>query len=617
MHEVLAHAAALTCLVAALAAPGHALERAWLRGADLDGLRALARMALGSAVWMLALFALAAHGALRPGPVAALALAFVALAAVADRRWRVATRGEPLGLGFLAVAAVLTAPFWLRALDYSVAGDAGAYHLTLPRRYLAAEGFTPVPMSVYAIWPHATELLFALAMLVRDYALATALHTAFGVLALWAAYSACCAAGRSAAGWLAAPLALANPVFAFELGVAYVDLAYAFFFTAGVVFMARALRSPAADPGALALAGICGGTLAGHKLSGVLGAAAIGALALPRAISLVRAGHARAASGLALRFALPVVLLWLPWVARSAIATGNPVYPFLYDVFGGPDWNAALGTQLTEWLRGVGMGRAPLDYAQLPWRVLLEGGPDYAHFAGRVAPHWLVLVPLALALGWREPLVRSALAACGVYFALWATGSQQMRFLIPVLPLLALACALALDVAIGRFAPAEPQTLRRGLRVAACAVALAGALFATRPHYAAALAALRTLRVDPIERQAAAADPVVRWVHATLPRDAKLLLLDTNQTFFLEREALADSFFEVSQLADWLRDAETPQAVQARLVARGVSHVLRDRRRDWGIAWPPALLALLADEARATRRYRSPYGRVEVWELRR
>src|SRR5215831_2154855 len=271
MHEVLAHAAALGCLVAALALPGYALERAALRGADLDGLRVLARLALGIACWMLALFALAAAGALRPLPVAALALAFALAAAWARRRFGRA-RGEPLDAGFLAAAALATAPFWLAALGYRVGGDAATYHLSLPKRYLAAGGFTPIPISVYAIWPHATELLFAFAMLLRDYALGVALHTAFGALSLYAAFAACRAAGRPAAGWIAAPLALANPVFLFELGVAYVDLAYAFFFTAGVVFVARALRSRPADAGALALAGVCGGALAGIKLTGVVGA---------------------------------------------------------------------------------------------------------------------------------------------------------------------------------------------------------------------------------------------------------------------------------------------------------------------------------------------------------
>jgi hypothetical protein len=562
---------------------------------------------------MLALFALAAAGALRPLALAALALAFAVAAAWARHRFGGA-RGEPLDAGVLAAVALATAPFWLAALGYQVGGDAVTYHLSLPKRYLAAGGFTDVPISVYAIWPHATELLFALAMEMRDYTLAVALHTAFGALSLYAAFAACRAAGRPAAGWIAAPLALANPVFLFELGVAYVDLAYAFFFTAGVVFVARALRTRPADSGALALAGVCGGALAGIKLTGALGAAAIAAPALPRAVALLRGGESRRTALLAACFAAPAAALALPWLIRSAVATGNPVHPFLYGVFGGPDWSDALAAQFARWQRGIGMGRAPIDYALLPVRVLLEGGPDYAHFGGRMGPHWLALVPLACALGWREPLVRAALGASAVYFAAWALGSQQMRFLIPLVPVLALACAFALDAAIDRFATRDGA--RRGLRVAFAVLALSFAISGARAHYAQALAVLPTLRSDAATRRAAAVDPVFRWVDAELPRDARVLMLDTNQTFFLERDALADSFFEASQLADWLRDARSPDEVRARLTARGVTHVLRDRRHDWGIAWPPALQALLSDESHVKLRYRSPDGRVEVFELR-
>jgi hypothetical protein len=615
MHDVLAHAAALLLLVAALVLPGHALERCWLRGADLDGLRVLARIALGIAAWMLALFACAALGLLRPLPLALLLAGFAAAAALAQRRFGSA-RGEPWDAAFLAAAFLLTAPFWLLPLGYQVLGDAATYHLALPKLYLAAGGFREVPLSVYAIWPHATELLFALAMLARDHALAGALHGAFGVLALHAVHAACRAQGRSAAGWLAAPLALANPVLAFELGIAYVDLAFAFFLAAGVVFMQRALRSQPADPGALALAGACGGALAGIKLNGALGAAAIAALALPRALALARAGELQSLARLALCFALPLGALGLPWVLRSAWLTGNPIYPFFYAQLGGPDWSAALGERFAAWQRGIGMGRSAFDYALLPVRVLALGGADYTRFAGRLGPHWLPLLPLALVLGWRQPLARAALAASAVYFACWAAGSQQMRFLIPVLPLWALACALALDDGAARLAAQRPARLR-ALRGALGAAAVAVLLLATRAHHAAALAALPGLRVDASARQAAAVDPAFDWANAALPVDARVLLLDTNQSFFLEREALADSFFEASQIADWLAGAGDPAEAHARLRARGISHVLRDRRRDWGIAWPPALLALLGDPELAPRRYRSPDGRVEVWELRR
>jgi len=613
MQEVLAHSAALAGLVALLFLPGYALERWTARGAELAGLRALARAALGSASWMLALFALAALQLLRPAALLAVALAFGALALAA--RLRFGGAREAQGGGFLAAAALATAPFWLGALDYGVAWDAGAYHLSLPRRYLAAGGFTALPLNVYAIWPHATELLFAPALLLRDHALATALHTSFGALALWAVYRACCAEGHPAAGWLAAPLALANPVLLFELGIAYVDLVSAFFFSAGIAFMARALRGPARSRGALALAGVCGGALAAVKINGVLGTAALASLALPRALALARAGELRALGRDALAFAAPAALLWLPWLARSAALTGDPLYPLLYPILGGPDWSPALAQRFGDWQRGIGMGRGALDYALLPLRVALAGGQDYGHFAGRIGAHWLLCIPFAVAFGRSQPLVRAALAASALYFALWALGSQQMRFLVVILPPLALATALSFEHALARLPRARRGNPVPALRTAAGALALALLLHFGSQHFANALTALRGLRVEPELRRAAAVEAHWHWANRWLPPDARVLLLDTNQTFFLEREALADSFFEASQIADWLGPARDPAAVRARLAERGVTHVLRDRRRHWGIAWPPALLQLLDDPARARRLYRSADARVEVFAL--
>ena len=78
MHDVLAHAAALLCLAAVALLPGHAIERAWLRGADLDGLRSLARAVLFSALTTgtaFAALALSAH----PGTASMGVLLIIAL----------------------------------------------------------------------------------------------------------------------------------------------------------------------------------------------------------------------------------------------------------------------------------------------------------------------------------------------------------------------------------------------------------------------------------------------------------------------------------------------------------------------------------------------------------
>ena len=442
MSYVLTHLVALVALAATFSLAGYALARLLFRGDEPRAFRPLARLVLGLAVFMLALFALAAVGALGTPGVLAVCIAAVGAAVIARVRFGPAPAGAVNGEVFVAACALATAPLFLLALSQGVSWDANTYHLTLPRLYLEAGGFVTVPMSVYANWPLGTQLLFAAAMALQDHALAKSLHAAFGLATLWAVWLGAAHFHRPRSGWLAAPLVLASPVVLFEWSVAYVDLAYAFFLVAGVLFAAHWRATGARE--ALWLAGFCGGALASVKVSGPLGAIAIGSVLLP---ALWQRGRDGAAD--LVRFAAPVVMLGLPWLVRAALETGNPVYPWLHGTFGGPDWSPALAEQFARWQREIGMGRAPLDYLKLPWRVINEGGARYDRFGGVVGVHWVAVLPLAIA-GLRNRLVRAALMASGVYFVLWALGSQQARFLIPILPLLALAGSVGAFEALAR-----------------------------------------------------------------------------------------------------------------------------------------------------------------------
>jgi hypothetical protein len=597
------HLLALGSLAAAFVLGGYATERLCFRHAPLGHLRWLARVVLGVLLWMAVLFALAAGGALSTASVLAFAAACVTGAGLARAFFGTAGGGEASGAGFALAAALLSSPFLVLALRPEVSWDASSYHLTVPKHWLASGGFAPLPFSVYAHWPLATELLYAAAMALQDHTVAKALHWAFGLATLWTLYLGARTFHRRETGWIAAPLALANPVLLFELGVAYADLAYAFFFSAGLLFALQWRRSGGEGRSSLWLTGLCCGGLAGLKVTGIVGAAALAALAAPRIATRLRAGAARAAGRDLLALGLPVLLLWGPWLAKSALLTGNPVYPLLYEVFGGPDWSPTLSRRLVAWLSSIGMGREPLDYVLLPLRVIVSGGPSYHQFGGRIGGHWLLLVPLAIALG-RGPLARGALAASAVYFALWALSSQQMRFLIPLLGPLALASA----VAIGELMERLPSA--RARRAALAAVLAGGTLLYAHTARLPLRSAWQALRQPPADPRSSAD----RFV-ATLPPQAKLLVLNTNQGFFLERPYLADSFFEASQIADWLARETRPEGVRARLRERGVTHVLVERR-DRGVDWPPALTDLLADRTLLARRFRSADGRFELFELR-
>ncbi len=611
MVYLLQHAGALLFLAAVLVLPGVPLER-WLAGSiRLGPLRPLARVVLGLGCWIVCLFLLAVCGGLRPPVLWALAGLVAAGGLVAWIRAGVSLRpaSPPVIVALVAAAfAALLAPLALLALTPTVSWDAAAYHLTLPRLYLEHGGFREVPLNVYSYWPQGVQLLYSLALAIQDHVLAKLLHFAFGIATLYALAAGCRAFHRPASGALAAILFLANGVVAFELRVAYVDLAHAFFLLAGLLFMLQALER---DPRALWLSGFCCGLVAGVKVTGIAGAAMVGALYLPRLAGALGRREPAEIRRFLTRFAAPILALWAPWILRTWALAGNPAYPFLHSWLGGPDWSPELGEKLQAWQSSIGMGREPLDYLLLPARAILAGGQGYERFDGELGTLWIAFVPLALLGAWRSSLVRRCLAVTGLSFVFWAASSQQMRFLIPALPPLAIAAAVALVELSGRL-----LTERRRRGVVALAFAAAAAFLVAGEGRVLA-AGYRTLGVylrAEGDLLASARHPVWDFVEGDLPPDARLLLLNTNQGFHCGREYLADSFFEASQIADWLTAAAGALELRTMLRERGVSHVLLEHRPR-GAVYPPLLEQLLRDPSMAVPVFRSNDGRYTVFEL--
>ncbi len=611
-----------------------------------DPLRQLRRWSLGIGLWIACAFVLAASGLLGRFSVRAVLAGLAVAGTVAwlrNRRPATPFRARPVHVLLAGLGVLTLLPLYLLALTPTISWDASVYHLTLPKLFLAHGGFRPVAMNVYSHWPLNVELLFAVAMAVYDHVLAKLVHFGFGLLTLYAVWVGCRAChpggvqtkhghpggvqtkhGRPASGWLAMPLLLANGVVVFEIRAAYVDLAYAFFFVAGFLFMVEALER---RPRALWLAGICCGIVAGIKITGVAGAAVIGALYLPRLVRALRRRELTAAlRPFLVRFALPVFVLWAPWPARAAWLTGNPFYPLFHDWLGGPDWSSALSARLQAWQSSIGMGRTPVDYLLLPVRIFLDGELGYERFDGELGAFWLVLIPLAIWTAIGVPpeggqrntviLVRRCLAAAGLYFVFWSLSAQQMRFLIPALPLLAIAGAVSLVELLDRL-----RTRWRRVGRAIAFAAAVGVLIAGQSRILGA--GYRTLgRYLQVQGDlvSTAVHPVYRFVNDHLPPDALLLFLGTNQRFFCDREALADSFFEASQIAAWLAPATDVPELRRRLAVRGVSHLLVDRRLladpRLPIGYPASLGELLQDPAQVDVLYRSPDGRFSVLELR-
>jgi hypothetical protein len=609
----LAHLGGVALLVALFYAAGYLLE-AVARPPELPALgRFLTRATLGLIAWTYLLFALACLQLYRPAvvlPMAGLSLmAAIYRAARAIegslRAWcrrgaaGLALRARAAGadFAFAALPAAVLLAIAALALSPNIGWDCNTYHLTLPKRYIQHGGFKFLSFNVYAQWPHNVELLYGLAMMVQDHVLAKLMHTTFLGLTVLAVFRICRHRGSRAAALVATLLVLGNEVVQFEAPLAYIDIGFAFFFLFAVACADEYLGSQ--DRRALVASGFGCGAVAGTKLSGLVAIACVGILVLS-----ARPASGRRLQSIALALGVPTLLLALPWYLKTYLYTGNPIYPLAYARLGGIEWNGKLGRQFMEWQQGMGMGRSLHDYLALPLRVILDASPGYGRFDGRVGSFWLVAIPIAMLASLRVRSARTYTLAAALYFGFWALSSQQLRFLIAALPPLAIAAAAGADAAINRLPwRAAQHGLRLGLVAAACIAVLP----TLRPAYEGGLSQARRLVRDGPPDFKSLVPEGYAFVNARTAPDAKIMLLNTNHGFFLQREYISDSFFEASQMNWILSKADSPVELAGVLKKLGVTHVYVAAAR-WGIPYSDLLPRFLADSRLAELVYRCTGG---------
>ena len=155
-------------------------------------------------------------------------------------------------------------------------------------------------------------------------------------------------------------------------------------------------------------------------------------------------------------------MLAAPWHLKAWIETGNPVYPFFFAHFGGSEWSAELAAELLALSAAAG-GRL----ADLPWLPLrLAGGavPGTDGSGGALGPFWIAALPLALLGAFRQRIARRALGCGGIYFVLWGLGPQQIRYLLPAVPLFAIAARGRHERAAAQQCRDAPGAARSGSR---------------------------------------------------------------------------------------------------------------------------------------------------------
>lgn len=326
--------------------------------------------------------------------------------------------------------------------------DGYSYHLALPERYLFYNTVYFSSGEITSSYPFLVQMLYLLALGISGPELAVMINFEFGVLTLLCVYLI----GKRFsvhAGVLAVLIVVSDPIFQEELSWAYADLAFSFY---ALLFFAW-LSMGRVIPQNIIIAGIFAGFCALTKFHAAFIVVSVlsSFIVLHKEFGLVKK----------LKFSFWISAIATSMVlvlfARNAYYTGNPFSPFFQAFFfppGNEYHDPFVLHQSAIFFDSMGKGKGLFEFLALPWNITFGTveGVYRDSFAWLVTPMLLVSMVWGLALSKvrKNIFVLKLYVVIFVYLLFWFNTAQTSRFLLPILPFIALIGGIAMSEAIHR-----------------------------------------------------------------------------------------------------------------------------------------------------------------------
>ncbi|MDO8684580.1 MAG: hypothetical protein Q7N50_14030, partial [Armatimonadota bacterium] len=292
----------------------------------------------------------------------------------------------------------------------------------------------------------------------------------------------------------------------------------------------------------------------------------------------------------AIGLGLLACLIASPWYIKSYIHTGNPVYPFLYNTFGGLNWNEHLADMYRQSQMRFGMGADFRSFILLPWDMAMSPGKyfDSDVLFASIGPVFLASLPMFAAVRFGRAKLRALLGFIAVGVVIWFFLTQQSRYLIPVMAIGAVAVGVLVE---------ELRDLKLARYILIGAIG-AGLIWASvinvvlAAKSAPGLVNPRAYLTDTLNIY-----PACEYVNKKLPKDAKILLITETRGFYLERDyqwgdAIHNTLIPYDEFDD-------PADMFRFLRSKGFTHVLINfSNKTWRQPERPEYLNLVAGAIR-------------------
>jgi len=341
--------------------------------------------------------------------------------------------------------------------------DTLAYHLAVPKLWLHVGHMYSVPALHHSNFPDVIDDLYVWGLTWGGQAGAKAFSLAYFLLGLPAIFGFARQRYGQKAGWWAALAFGTVPVVMWETGSAYIDVGHGLFAGLGIAFAALSVSEESERFGATILAGIFLGFAAASKYTGLEDIFIVAALVF--AFGIARKAVDKGLRG-AVTIGLVAAVLAAPWYVRNVLWVHNPVYPFMYERFGGDNWDQRRADIYRNQQQTFGVGfdattkkRDPIAFGHSVLGLEYQPGRyvDPRQEIGLGDPMGAVGIAILAALivwavtGKRRRFESLILLACLGTFFLWFFLSQQSRYVTSLAP--AAAILLGGAVATLRLGP--------------------------------------------------------------------------------------------------------------------------------------------------------------------
>lgn len=413
--------------------------------------------------------------------------------------------------------------------------DSLTYHLAAPKVFLHHHRIHHIPYDHHSNFPFTMEMLYTIALGLRDPIAAKLLHFVSLLLTLNAVHLLCRKHLSSRAGLAAALIFAATPIVFAEAGTAYVDIGLALFATLTFYSLLQWLhcdRSRWWIPTAL-----FGGLLMGTKYLGVVIFVAIAASAL-FAIASQQIANRKSQIANLLAMVLIAVVVASPWYVKNYLWTGNPVYPFAYNLFGGSNWSAALAN--SYWTEQKSYGdRTLVGFLLTPWRLSFypfNSTPIryevQSSLASAVGPLYLMFCVPLLALP-RKREVKCLLGISAFLLLCWFFIMQYNRYLIPCLALLSIPAGYAVATLQDRSRRVKWMTNGIFFTIALLSITLNAFMTQRSVPVALGLVSEEAYLASTLDQYT-----MCEWINSELPASAKIITYGEPRGFYLDRDYL-------------------------------------------------------------------------------